>query len=143
MTTNLSNLEIDEISILSKNVRPAVRAARIAIAKKETPMNEPLAFDTFEQAIEHLEKVHVGSCLAAMSEAAKRYPELVHKYNDQGAEIAKAAREAAKPRAITKAVQDFELAIDEIQRRDGAGRSDAMSKARAEFPTEFAAYQTA
>ena len=37
MTTNLSNVHVDEISILSKDVRPAVRAARIAITKKEFP----------------------------------------------------------------------------------------------------------
>lgn len=37
MTTKLSNLAIDEISILSNGVRPAVRRARIAIAKSEGP----------------------------------------------------------------------------------------------------------
>ncbi len=71
----------------------------------------------------------------------KAYPDLVKRYNDDGERITKTA--AAKPRSISKAVQDFEIAVDEIVKRDGINRSAAMSKARTEHPDTFAAYQNA
>jgi hypothetical protein len=104
--------------------------------------DEVASFDTLDEAVRHLEKLH-PSRSAAMSAAAERYPELVKRFNSEGVEIAKAAADALAPRSITKAEQDFELAVDEIVKRDKCPRSDAMSKARTEHPDAFRAYQGA
>jgi hypothetical protein len=144
MTTNLSNVEIDEISILSKDVRPAVRAARIAIVKTEIPMSEPISFPTFESAMAHLRKAHGMSALDALAAAARQHPELVKRYNDEGTRIAKAAiEEIAKARAIPQAVEVFNKRVEEVMARDKVNKLDALPRAAREFPQEFAKFQEA
>ena len=138
-TNNLTNIEIDEVSILSKDVRPAVRRARIAIAKKEFPMNEPMSFATFEDACAHLAKMHGMSRSSAMSAAAREHPDLLAKYNAEGEQIAKRAADAARPQPVKKAVLAFEDRVDEIAKSRGVPRHTAMRAARQRFPDEFAA----
>jgi len=142
----LKVLTIDSISAVD---RPAQEFARAVIMKRaddveETEMDlEKIAsFDTFEAAVAHLEKLHPTRS-AAMSEAARRYPSLVKRYNDEGEALTKAAADAKVPREITKAEQNFELAVDEIQKRDGIPRHEAMKRARVEFEGEFEDYQNA
>lgn len=45
--------------------------------------------------------------------------------------------------AVRKSGADFERRVSEIVARDKVGKSEAMSKARAEFPEEYRAYQDA
>jgi hypothetical protein len=44
---------------------------------------------------------------------------------------------------VQKSASDFNKRVDDIMARDKIGKSKAMSKARAEYPDEFAAYQAA
>ena len=145
MTTNLSNVHVDEISILSKDVRPAVRAARIAITKKESPMNAPLSFDTFEDACAHLRKVHGMGGADAMSAAAREHPDLLEKFQREGIEIAKAADQLVQDRPLPDAVQAWNTAVDD-EVRSWSGRitrSEAMTRVARERPALYAAMQAA
>lgn len=149
----LRELHIGKIAAVD---RPCQEHARMTLMKRadddeeyddmqiqKITRDEPVSFPTLGAAMDHLRKVRGMSGSDAMSAAAREHPELLAKYQQDGERIAKAAREAAKPRPVTKAEQDFQDRVDEIAKRDGIGRSGAMSKARAEFPTEFATYQEA
>lgn len=143
-TNSLHDIEIDEISILSASVRPAVRAARIVVAKsKEIPtMNEPLSFDTLEDAMRHLQSVHGLSKLDAMSAAAREHPTLLRKYNAEG--IAKAEMLARqRPAAASPAVKVWDNLVSEIAAKHGVPRWHAMQIAARQHPDEFADFQAA
>lgn len=77
-------------------------------------------------------------------------PEDVRKAFDAIATTAEKAMSGAfeslghRPSAETrKAAGDFMAKVEEVKKRDGIGKSDAMTKARREFPAEFEAYQNA
>ncbi len=138
MTNNLTDIEVDEISILSANVRPAVRRARIAIAKKESTMNEPISFASFEDACAYLAKTTGLSKSAAMSQAAREHPDLLAKYNQAGDEIAKAAAEKAinleQVVGDAAAARQFWEIVGNSMRRSGLSRTAAMSQAGRDYP---------
>jgi hypothetical protein len=130
---------------------PAQAHARVALMKRadreerqmqlrEVDGEQIAEFDSFDEAVAHLEKI-VGRGTAAMSEAARRYPELLRRYRERRADAAKA--DSGPAPAIRKAEQDFALAVDEIAKRDGCPRSEAMTRARVERPELFARYQVA
>ena len=135
---------------------PAVAGARMTLMKRadeqETTMHvqkiegrEVASFNSFEEACSHLVKI-AGSRAGAMSVAAREHPDLLEKYQRAGDEkIAKAAEDAVAKRsgAATAAAQRFALAVGAVMQRDGVSRSAAMSRARAENPDLYAAYQAA
>ena len=145
---NLSDVEIDEISILSANVRPAVRAAKIVVTKstKESFMNEPISFPTLEAAMDHLRKARGMGGADAMSVAAREHPSLLEKYQREGEQIAKAAADQlARDRPLPDAVVAWNRAVDEEVLSFGGKitRSDAMVRIARERPALYAAMQAA
>jgi len=147
----LHDLTIDKIAAVD---RPCQEHARMTIMKRDSneeydkmqlqkiDRDAVASFDTFEQAVGHLEKV-TGSRAGAMRAAGRQYPQLVRKFNQDGDEIAKAAVAARKARAAPQAVAAWDVIVGGIQARDGVTRSAAMSTARKENPAAFAAMQAA
>ena len=104
---------------------------------------QPTSFDSLEGAMQFLREQGMTK-LAAMEKAAGRHPELVTKFNAQGAEIAKAAADAeAAKRQMPRAVEDFEMIASGIRERDGCSAHVALERARKEHPEKFKAYQEA
>jgi hypothetical protein len=104
----------------------------------------PRSYVTFEDACAHLAKVHGLSKLNAMEKAAERHPDLVKRYNSEGAEIAKAAADSeAATRRTPRAVDDFEEIVAGIAKCDGVPKYVAMESAREAHPEEFERFQEA
>jgi len=82
MSTNLRDLEIEEISILGKDSRPAVRAARIAIFKRDGGQESPV--NSFDNRVQEIRKRDNCSALAAMTKARKEYPADFERYQAAG-----------------------------------------------------------
>jgi len=131
------------IGELSSVDQPAQQHARTTIMKRAEPREtEDMTisnYATFDEAIAAVAKATGAPRHAAMSEAARRFPSLVENYNDEGMAIAKGAR--AEPRAITEAETVFTERVETVQKRDRCGRAVAMQRARAEYPSDFAAYR--
>lgn len=106
--------------------------------------DRPMSFDSFESAMTYLCDAHGLSKLDAMRKVAHTRPDLVRKFNEQGAEIARAAaeRDAAKYRK-SDAEDDFMMIVDGIAARDKCSRHVAMERARKEHPGAFRAFQEA
>lgn len=81
MTTQLRDLEVDEISILGKHSRPAVRAAQIAIIKADANDSE----NYFDRKIAAIGERDACSYLVAMSKARIEAPEDFRRYQLAGA----------------------------------------------------------
>jgi len=129
---------IDEISAVD---RPSQSHARMSVMKRD---DSPAAFDSFGEAVAAIAKAEGVSRIEAMSRIARTHPDLVKKhqaeYDDR---IEKAAADAAQPRLMVKAIQTWNDRVGEVARRDGVGRTEAMSRARAEFPAVFKSYEEA
>jgi len=134
----MREFEIDEISAVD---RPAQAHARMSVMKRD---DSPVGFDTFGEAVAAIAKAGGVSRIEAMSRIARTHPDLVKKhqaeYDDR---IEKAAASSAQPRLMVKAIQTWNDRVGEVARRDGVGRTEAMSRARAEFPAVFKSYEEA
>jgi hypothetical protein len=147
----MRRFRLDEISAVD---RPAQEHARMTLIKRnegqeqddmrleKITRDEPLSFATFEAAVVHLRELHECSRASAMSAAADRYPDLLRKYNDEGAErVEKAAQEATRISATSEAEQNWNMLVSNIMDRDKVSRVVAMPRARRENPGAYAAYQ--
>ena len=133
----MREFEISEISAVD---RPAQAHARMSVMKRE----EPVGFDSFEAAVDHLAKFHECSRTDAMSMAARAHPALIEKYNAEGREqIVKAAHAAQKARTKPEAVTAFHKCVEDVARRDNCSRTEALRRARTEHPEEFSSYEEA
>ena len=147
----LREFSIDELSMVDRPAQGHARMTLMKAATKEQDMNqqkttddEPQAFANFEDAVAHLGKLHGFKGTEAMSMAAQRFPDLLKQYNEEGRQqLEKAAQDAAKARAKSKEVTDFEMIVDAVAERDGVSRTVAMERARKEKPERFRAYQNA
>lgn len=61
MATHLKRIEVDEISLLSKHVRPAVSGALVAIAKREDPPAAPFDMEAIRKCQEAIRKSALGT----------------------------------------------------------------------------------
>lgn len=146
----LKSIVLDEVSLVDAPANPHARVTLLKLDRdKETRMqvhkiasDRVMSFDSFDEAVAHLTK-SAGGRTAAMRQARARYPDLVSKHNDDGDEMIAKAAEAAAPRPVAKAVAAFETVVDEICKRDGCPRSEAMRRARVQRPDAFEAYQEA
>ena len=103
-------------------------------------IDQPLAFDRFEDAVEHLKKIHGCSGTEAMRKAADAHPRLLEAYQAAGAVSYRPNFEkAARPQAV----QRFNLIVDGIAERNGVSRVEAMRRTARTHPTEFQTYQSA
>lgn len=106
-------------------------------------IDEPVSFDTLEDAIEHLQMLHGIKKSDAMSAAAAAHPDLVEKYNSASGGLIKKAMEQMRYPTVDPAVREFNALVDEIRARDMCTGAAAMRQARAEDPKLFARYQAA
>lgn len=131
---------IDEISGVDV---PAQGPARVTLMKRGVTTEENLrmskTFDSLDEATSAIAKAEALDRCRAMSEAARRFPALVQRYNADGEAMGKRAAEAAAPGLADPAWHAFSDRVDEIVRRDGLSRADAMTKARQRHPDAFAA----
>jgi len=133
----LKQIHIDEISAVT---RGANKHARMVLMKRD---DSPTGFDSFQDAIDAIRRAEGCSRTDALSAAARSYPDLLRKQQDDSdKQIAKAAAEAA-PRPVVKAVLNFWDTVHDIMKRDGISKPLAMSRARTEFPAVFSAYEEA
>jgi hypothetical protein len=134
----LKQFTIDSISAVD---RPCQEHAKAVIMKRddseEHSMEKIESFESFEKAVVAVAAASSIPTHEAMRKCALAYPDLLQKYQTEGTALAK----AAGPRSVTKAEQDFELAVEAIQKRDGIPRHEAMKRARVEFEGEFEDYQ--
>ncbi len=133
----LVNISLNELSLVD---RPANPHAKVTLFKSSDDPPPPMAFDSFEEAMQHLQKLRGLTRSDAMSAAARAHPALVEKYQRAGdAAIAKAA-EAARPQPVNKAaVLAFDDRVDQIAKSRGIPRHAAMSVARDRHSAEFVA----
>ena len=134
----LRNVKLVELSLVD---RPANPHARVTLVKRaddkendDMDMNSIASFNSFESAVAAIAKREGLPAHECMSRIAARRPDLVEKLNAAGVDIAKRAAEAARPPAIKKAVLDFEDRVDEIAKRDGVTKVEAMRTARGPAP---------
>ncbi len=139
---------ITELSAVDK---PAQAHARMAIMKRADPeenddmrfekiIDRPRAFDSFEDAVEHLKTIHGCSGTEALRKAADAHPRLLEAYQKAGAVSSRPNFEkAARPLDV----QRFNLIVDGIAERDGVSRVEAMRRAAREKPEAFRALQRA
>ena len=143
----MREFSITELSAVDK---PAQEYATMAIMKRDSSEDEkmdfqkitdkPLAFDSFENAVEHLKKVNRCSGTEAMRKAADAHPRLFEAYQEAGMVSSRPKLEkAAKPQAV----QEFNLIVDGIAKRDKVSRVEAMRRATREEPGAFRRYQAA
>ena len=142
---DLRNLQIDEISILTKKTKPAVAGALVRLAKSDTGSDlEPVAkaisdFETIVDGIMVDEK-----CLkhVAMAKAATKNPDALEAY-----EQAYVDAHIAKRRTTTAPVSDAQRKVNDavtaIQLRDGCNRATAMETLAKENPLLVASLDNA
>ncbi|HJQ59528.1 MAG TPA: hypothetical protein VJ890_21655 [Vineibacter sp.] len=116
---------------LAKELQPM---PSINVARKVEPPQAPTDIMDVVAAIAARDSV---SKFQAMSLAAVERPDLLAKF--QAAPLPPLAKAAPMPPAVA----GFNKRIDEIRRRDGCSRIEAMEKARVEHADEFAAYRVA
>jgi hypothetical protein len=148
----MKDFVITELSAVDRGANEHARAVLMkrddsADNSQEHDMNfakiieHPQSFSSLEEAMQAIRKAEGCTQLAAMSAAANQHPDLLAKYNAEGTAIAKTAQDAAAPKPISKALLVFQDKVDEIAKRDGIPRHEAMSRARVRFVDEFnAAY---
>ena len=143
----MREFSIEELSAVDK---PAQVHARMAIMKRDSSEDEkmdfqkiidqPLAFDRFEDAVEHLKKVNRCSGTEAMRKAADAHPGLLETYQAAGAVSSRPDfTKVARPQAV----QEWDLAVAGVMERDGVSRTAAMSRVRSERPHLYDALQRA
>lgn len=127
--------------------------ARKAVQKKmtiltrepfqKTVLDRPKGYDTLDEAIEAIKEAEGCSGTDAMTRAARRHPDLLRKYNEEGSEqLAKAVRAANENRKrSSQAKQEWDLMVEGIMARRGVKRTTAMQIASRENPEKFRAYQ--
>ena len=144
----MREFSIEELSAVDK---PAQAHAMVTIMKRSDPKenddmrfekitDQPRAFDSFEDAVEHLKKVHGCSGTEALRKAREGHPGLLEAYQKVGAVSSRPNFEKA---ATPKAVQDFDYAVAGVMERDGVSRTAAMSRVRSERPHLYDALQRA
>lgn len=127
MTASLTNVQVDEISILSTDMRPAVKAARIAITKME------VSTDTFMRHVEAVQKLAGCSRGAAMRKAVSEYPEAFAAFQEEGRRDGEAFTKLAHASGSAKA--EFQLKVDGLMARSpGMKRTAAMRQIARENP---------
>ena len=147
--SQLKDLGIEEISILSEGVNPAVPLARIAVvkgrperdfgndvadARGEDDEDEPWDFDDAVRRVQRRDKI---STTAAMSRARSIYPRLFERYNGASTKLIQQVVERSAN------VATFEKLVDAVQFREGCSRLVALEKAARAFPREREAYSHA
>ena len=166
MTVTLKNVEVDEISILSRNWRPAVPSARIKLIKKEGAMPA----SSFDQCVQDIRKRDSCSRTDALIKARKEHPDLWDRYRDHtvlksdnfeqlvAAEMRKGwpTRAIAGQRVIQKfgalsdatrieknagSVVDFMRAVDAEMIEKRISRTAAMVVVRKRHPALYASFQ--
>ena len=135
----------------AKHRKLSVAEAKAAIEKKmvlvrrcvpfqKIVTDRPIAFDSFEDAVEHLKKVNRCSGTEALRKAVDAHPRLFEAYQEAGMVSSRPKLEkAAKPQAV----QEFNLLVAGIAERDGVSRVEAMRRATREEPGAFRRYQAA
>lgn len=132
-------LRIDEISACDS---PAQEGAVMTIVKRHMPSPKEDTVSQPRDIMELADEIQATRQCArteAMRIARQRRPDLLEKFQTAPA----AARPSYGPMAKSAAQSSFDEVIDRIAKRDGIGRSQAMTKARSEAPHQFArAYGT-
>lgn len=143
----MREFKIAEISCVDN---PAQEHARMTIMKRDDRQeNQQMdiakvaSFDHFEAAVAAIAKREGLPTHAAMSMAARAYPELVQKYRQAGDERIAKATERLRGPTVSPAVTQFQELISRIAERDKCDSVSAMRRARAENPQLFEAYQAA
>jgi hypothetical protein len=114
MSTNLRELEIEEISILGKHSRPAVRSARIAIYKCDGAQGGPM--DVFEKHVQEIRKRDNCSLMIAMRKARTEFPADFDRYQADGGV---SSTPIQKLRTKSEAVRTFEKIVRRIMDEEG------------------------
>lgn len=133
MTSKLTNVEVEEISILGKHSRPAVRGAVVVLAKSESAAD-------FKKHVAAIRERDRCSGVEALQRARVEYPDDFAAYQASGAA---SSRPVVEKRAKPEAVITFEMLVDGIMERDKVKRTVAMERARREHPAAFDAYTKA
>ena len=144
----MQEFSIDELSAVDK---PAQAHARMTIMKRADPeenddmrfekiIDQPSAFDSFDEAVEHLKTIHGCSGTEALRKAADAHPRLLEAYQKAGAVSSRPDfTKAARPQAV----QEWDIAVAGVMERDGVTRTAAMSRVRSERPHLYDALQRA
>ena len=130
----LTALKLDEISAVTS---PANIHARATIMKAAAPTPQPLAFDTFDAAVDHLVKIG-SSRLDAFRKVASTRPDLVQKLNAEAPPRPTVAKSAA-----ATAYDMLDLEAQGIRSRlPGTSRTASLSMAREKRPDLYAALRS-
>ena len=133
----LEDIQIEEISLLSSGVRPAVRAAQIAVVKHTAPAQKGTNME-FPELVETIRARDNCARTQAMEKAERQHPEAFEKYQSAGLVPVSQIRKAAPPpTAVTK----FMALVDEHRLKFGTTRVAALEAVRKASPDEFGRFQ--
>ena len=106
----------------------------------EKIIDRPRAFDSFEDAVEHLKAINKCSGTEALRKAREGHPGLFEAYQKAGAVSSRPNFEKA---ATPLDVQRFDKIVDGIMGREGVSRLRAMQIASRTEPEAFERFQSA
>jgi hypothetical protein len=131
MTTALENIEVEEISLLGKHSRPAVRGALVAIAKADQQLD-------FTDRVAEIRKRDGCSRVEALAKARIEHPTAFEAYQDSGLVLSRPTeRRIEKSDAVTR----FEKCVEVVQMRERCKRFHALQTAAREYPSDLVAYR--
>lgn len=105
---------------------------------KKIIRDEPAGHRTLEDAIAAIREGEACSGTEAMSKAARRHPDLLKKYNEEGLErYAEASKKPAVKARWAQPKQEFDLLVEGIAERERVPRHVAMGRARQRCPEKF------
>ena len=142
---DLSNLQIDEISILTKKTRPAVAGALVRLAKSDTVSGiEAIAKAEadFNGIVETIMKRDSVTRSIAMTKAANERPDSIRAYQDEANPAAAAIRKQKV--AIGAANGAIDAAMEKLiagQMKAGETKAQAWRRIMEENPDLYARHQ--
>jgi|GEM_PF-4565968 len=146
MTTKIHDLEINEISILTTGVEPAVKAARVAIIKRDDGAANEEADDLAKKAIQGFDRLVEGirkcdDCghIEALRKARGEHADAFEAYQAAGMQSARSVQKAVHEPSSEKRRREFMEIAERLRRDLGVKKHIALQKARVQYPDEYQA----
>lgn len=127
MATRLSNIELDEVSLVDK---PANEGAKILLFKRKDAVEQT----AFEKRVEDMRKRDDCSGTIALQRARREYSKDFEAYQRDGAVT---SQPVTKEVVKQDAVLEWERLVATIASQEGISRTAAMRRARQQNPDLF------